>query len=195
MEPFEDPSKQEASLLNRRVLPPALMAFLTHIIWGALMAFFPLYALSQGMTNPGFFFAAYAVVLILGRTLGGKLMDRYSREKVMLPCLTTYIISMAILAFSKSVPMFIFVAVVWGMGNAFLMPSLLAYALERAGSSRGTVTGTFTAIGDLGVSVGPIVMGFVLRLTSYPVMFLCLSLTGLINLGYFYFFVRERKEQ
>jgi MFS family permease len=192
VEPLEDLSKQEESFLNREALPSSLISFFAHFIWGALTAFFPLYALNQGVANPGFFFAAYAIVIIVGRALGGKILDLYSREKMILPCLTTYIISMTILAFSKTLPMFILVAVIWGIGNAFLFPSLMAYVLERAGSSRGPAIGTFTAIGDLGIALGPVIMGMILRLTSYPIMFLCLTFTGIINLNYFYFFVRKK---
>jgi len=194
VELLDNPSSaQEGSLFSRAALAPAMIAFFAHIIWGALTAFFPLYALSQGMTNPGFFFGVYSIVIILGRALGGKVLDRYSRQKVILPCLTTYIISMTILAFSHTLPMFILVAVIWGTGNAFLMPSLITYALERAGSSRGPATATYTAIGDFGVGMGPVIMGFVLRFTTYPQMFLCLALTGVINLSYFYFFVRKKE--
>jgi MFS family permease len=192
-EPLKDLPIQDDSLLNREALPSAIIAFFAHTIWGALTAFFPLYALDQGVANPGFFFAAYAIVLIFGRTLGGKILDLYSREKIILPCLTTYIISMTLLAFSKTLPMFILVAVIWGIGNAFLMPSLVVYALDRAGPYRGTAMGTFTAIGDLGVGLGPVIMGIVLRLTSYPIMFLCLALIGVIDLNYFFFFVRKRE--
>jgi len=192
IEPAEDMSNRDESFLSRQALPSAIIAFFAHIIWGALTAFFPLYSLDQGVANPGFFFAAYAIMIILGRALGGKILDLYSREKVILPCLTTYIISMTILAFSKTLPMFILVAVIWGIGNAFLMPSLVAYVVERAGSSRGPAIGTFTAIGDLGIALGPVIMGIVLRLTSYPIMFLSLALTGVINLSYFYFFVRKK---
>lgn len=193
IEPLEDLSNRDEPFLSRQALPSAIMAFFAHIIWGALTAFFPLYSLNQGVANPGFFFAAYAIVIILGRALGGKILDLYSREKVILPCLATYIISMTILAFSKTLPMFFLVAVIWGVGNAFLMPSLVAYVLERAGSSRGPAIGTFTAIGDLGIALGPVIMGIILRLTSYPIMFLCLAFTGIINLNYFYFFVRKKE--
>jgi len=191
--PFMNSPIEDDSLFSRKALPPAIMVFFAHIIWGTLTAFFPLYALSQGVKNPGFFFAAYAIVLILGRGLGGKILDLYDREKVILPCLTTYIISMMILAFSKTLPMFILVAVIWGMGNSFLIPLLVAETIDRAGSSRGPAMGTFTAFGDLGVGTGPVVMGIVLRLTNYPVMFTGLAITSLINLIYFYFFVRKRK--
>jgi len=181
-----DSSIADDSFLSRKAIPPAMMVFFAHIIWGTLTAFFPLYALNHGVSNPGFFFAAYAVVLILGRTLGGRILDQYSREKIILPCLTTYILSMVILAFSKTLPMFILVAIIWGIGNAFLIPTLVAYTIELAGSSRGPAMGTFTAFADFGTGIGPMVMGIILRMTSYQTMFLCLAFTGLLNLSYFY---------
>jgi hypothetical protein len=36
-----------------------------------------------------------------------------------------------------------------------------------------------------------VVMGIILRMTSYLIMFLCLTLIGLINLNYFYFFEKK----
>ena len=195
MEPVADSSKQDEPFLSRETIPPAIMAFLAHIIWGALTAFFPLYAIQTGVANPGFFFAAYAIVLILGRALGARILDLYSREKIILPCLTTCIISMVVLAYSKNLPMFILVAVIWGSGNAFLQPTLVAYALDRATSSPGTVMGTYTGIADLGVALGPVIMGIIIRFTSYPTMFLCLALVGVANLSYFYFFVGKENRR
>ncbi|MFB3886710.1 MAG: MFS transporter [Thermodesulfobacteriota bacterium] len=187
-------SMKDDAFLNRKAIPPSIIIFFTHLIWGALAAFFPLYAVDQGVANPGLFFAAYAVMLISGRVLGGRITDLYSREKVILPCLTTYIVAMVILAFSKTLPMFILVASIWGIGNAFLVPTLVAYTLDRVGSARGPAMGTITAIGDLGTGLGPASMGVVLRLTSYPMMFLCLALMGALNLCYFYFFLRKKEK-
>ena len=51
--------------------------------------------------------------------------------------------------------------------------------------------GIFTAVDDLGVGLGPVIMGIVLRLTGYPIMFLCLAFASLINLGYFYFYAKH----
>jgi len=189
----ENQSTGNQPLLSREALPPSIMVFLGSTIWGTLTAFFPLYALQCGVTNPGLFFAAFAIMLILSRSLGGKILDLYSRERVILPCLIAYSSSMIILAFSKTLPMFILVGGIWGAGMAFLFPALVAYALDVAGPSRGPAMGTFTAASDLGVGLGAVVMGIILRFTSYPTMFLCLALTGIINLNYFYFFVRKKK--
>ena len=190
--PLQDSSSEDGFFLSRKALSPSIIGFFAFFIWGAITAFFPLYAIGQGVTNPGLFFTTMAVMLILGRALGGRLLDLYSRERIILPCLFTYIISMVILAFSKTLPMFILVAAIWGIGIAFLMPSLMVYAVEHAGSSPGPAMGTFTAISDLGMSLGPVIMGIIIHTTGYPIMFLCLAFTGIVNLNYFYFFARKK---
>jgi MFS family permease len=190
--PLQDSSTEGSMLFSRKAIPPSVMSSLSLFVWAALTAFFPLYAIHHGVTNPGLFFTTIAIMLFLGRALGGKILDLYSREKVILPCLLSYILSMVILTFSDTLPMFILVATIWGVGNAFLAPVLMAYTLDRVGSSVGPAMGTFTAISDLGLSLGPVIMGIVIHSTSYRVMFLCLVLMGIINLGYFYFLVREK---
>jgi len=190
--PLQNSSSDDGFLLSRKAIPPSVINSLSLFVWGALTAFFPLYAINHGMANPGLFFTTMAIMLILGRALGGKILDLYSREKVILPCLFIYVISMVLLTFSKTLPMFILVAAIWGIGNAFLAPALIADTLDRVGSSTGPAMGTFTAISDLGLTTGPVIMGIIIQWTSYPVMFLCLALVGIINLIYFYFFVRRK---
>ena len=187
-------SGQTSSLFSLKALHPSVMSIFLHTLWGALTAFFPLYSVSQGVANPGFFFGALALTLIVGRMFGGRIMDRTNRERIIFPCITTYILSMVLLAFSKSLPMFILVAVIWGIGSAFLFPALLAYTVERAGAERGPAIGTFSAAGDLGIGLGSVIMGIVLRLTDYRTMFLCLALIAVINLGYFHYFMRDRSK-
>jgi MFS family permease len=170
------------------------MFFLAHTIWGALTAFFPLYAIGQGVSNPGLFFGAYAIVLILGRGLGGRIVDLYSREAILLPCLASYVIGMIVLVFSKTLPMFIVVAVIAGAGHAFLMPCLMAYAIDLAGASRGPAMGITAAMGDLGMAVGPMLMGIILRVANFPIMFLSVALISLINFIYFYLLVKKGRK-
>jgi MFS family permease len=192
--PLEDSSAEDGFLLSWKALPPSMIGFSNHFIWGAITTFFPLYAINSGVSNPGLFFTAIAIMLILGRALGGRILDLYNRERVILPCIMTSIISMGILAFSKTQPMFILVAAIWGIGPAFLIPSLMAYALDRVDSSRrGPAVATLTAMLDLGISLGPVIMGLVVHLTDYPTMFLCLALIGAINLSYFNFIVRKKR--
>jgi predicted MFS family arabinose efflux permease len=190
--PLEDESIQDQPFLSYEALPPSIMAFMASMMWGALSAFFPLYALSHGVANPGLFFAVIAIVLIFGRSLGGSIFEIKTREKVIFPCLAAQIIAVIVLTFSRTSPMFVLVAVIWGMGHAFIFPSLMNYAIDRTSSATGPVIGTYTALSDFGAGMGPVIMGIILQLTGYTVMFLCLALTGLINLLYLYFILRRK---
>lgn len=189
--PIYDLPTEASSSFGFKTFSPILLYFMVHMIFGALMAFFPLHAINHGVTNPGLFFTAYASVMIAGRVFGGRVFDVQEREKVILPCIVAFILAMTLLAFSKTLEMFILVAVIAAAGHAFLVPSLFAYILDLVGSSRGPAIGWLTAMGDLGLGLGPMIMGAILRLTSFPTMFLCLALTGLIGLAYFYLFVRK----
>ncbi len=190
--PAEPPSSQKGMLLSWAAIPPSIVSFLNFIMWGTLTAFFPLYALNHGVTNSGVFFTVVAIMFFLGRAFGGKILDLYSRDRVIPLLLVMSLLSMVILAFSKNLTMFIVVAVIWGIGNALLTPAILAYVLDRTGSSKGPAIGMYMLLSDLGLGLGPVIMGIIIRLSSYPTMFLCLAFTGVINLSYFYFFVRKR---
>jgi MFS family permease len=193
--PLEKGSTESDFRIGVRIFPPIFMFFLAHTIWGALTAFFPLYAIDQGVSNPGLFFGAYAIVLILGRGLGGRIVDLYSRETILLPCLASFAIGMIVLVFSKTLPMFIVVAVIAGAGHAFLMPCLMTYAIDLAGASRGPAMGITAAMGDLGMAVGPMLMGIILRLANFPIMFLSVALISLINFIYFYLMLKKGRKE
>jgi predicted MFS family arabinose efflux permease len=176
-----------------KVIVPGLANFLQMFAYGALTAFIPLYALQCGITNPGLFFTAIAVAMITGRVFGGKILDTYNKEKIILVLILISMIAIVILSFSRTLPLFIFVGFLWGIGAAFFMPACMAYALEFAGSSSGAAVGTFQAVTDLGMALGPVVMGLIIPITGYPMMFLCLAFIYLIDMCYFQFYVRKRR--
>jgi predicted MFS family arabinose efflux permease len=124
--------------------------------------------------------------------LGGRVLDMPNKKVLVLLCLATSILSMVVLSLSRTQPMFLLSAVIWSAGHAYFIPSLLTLALARAGSSPSPVVATFYAISDLGVFVGPLIMGAVVHYTSYPVMFFCLSLVAIVNFLYFWLFSGSR---
>jgi len=180
------------SFLSREGLPPSIMCFILSFIWGALSAFFPLYALKHGLSNPGIFFIFVAITLFLGRLLGGRILDHSQRERVIMPFLILIVMAIAILLFSATLSMFILAAVILGAGWALVTPFLMIYAIEKAGPARGPAMATYTALGDLGTGLGPMIMGFILELADYPIMWSCLILAGVLNFLYFYYSIVKK---
>jgi MFS family permease len=193
IQPDADALPHKKVFLNVRIVVPSVTNFLKSFAYGALVAFLPLYAIECGVKNPGYFFSAYAVMLVMGRVLGGWIIDTCSKEKILLTFLFTGTVAMTVLSFSRTLTLFVLVGLIWGAGAAFFFPAAMAYALEYADSSDGTAVGTFRAIGDLGLALGPVIMGIVIPFTGYRIMFLCLALTCLLNLFYFQFYVRKRR--
>jgi MFS family permease len=179
-------------LFDQKILAPAVVSFLLYFSWGGIMAFFPLYSLQCGVTNPGFFFSANAVMVILVRVLGGRIFDIHSKEKIIPILIIVTMVAVIVLSFSRTLPMFVLVGLLCGAAGGFIYPVSIAYALEYAGSSDGTAVGTYQAFMDLGLALGPATMGLIVPLTGYRVMFLCLAFTCLINLCYFQFYLRKK---
>jgi MFS family permease len=185
---------EKGPIIDRKMITPSITVFLQNVVWGSLMAFFPLYAVQCGVGNPGLFFSAIAVMLIAGRILGGRILDNYNREKIIMTFIGTSIVAMIMIAFAKTLSMFIFIGLFWGIGGAFLFPAFMTHAFDYAGSSSGTSVGTFRALGDSGLALGPMIIGIIIPFTGYKIMFLCLAFICLINLNYFYFvLVRKHK--
>jgi predicted MFS family arabinose efflux permease len=176
-----------------KIVVPAITSFLQYIVWSSVAAFFSLYAVQCGVTNPGLFFSAMAFMLILGRIFGGKVFERWKKEKIILTFMLVAMLALVILSFSKTLPMFIFVGILWGMAGAFLFPTCMSYALEYSGTSGGTALGTYQAFMDSGSALGPVIMGVIIPLAGYRIMFLCLALICILNLCYFQFYVRKKR--
>ncbi len=191
--PSQTDAVRSPSFLNVKIIAPAITCFLQLFVWGAVTAFFPLYAIQRGVTNPGLFFSAMAISIIAGRLFGGKILDNCNKEKLLMTCLFIIMVALTILSLSRTLPLFILVGSFWGIGAAFFLPVSMTYAFEYAGTSDGAAVGTFRAFSDLGLGIGPVAIGIIIPLTGYRLTFLCLALIVLFNMSYFYFYVRKRR--
>ena len=177
---------------ERKILAPAMVSFLFSFSWGGVTAFFPLYAIQCGVKNPGHFFSAIAVMLILARLLGGRMLDTYSKEKIFL---TVLFVSMGRCGHPRFLKNPSYVYFYWNAlgGGRCISPSRsMAYALEYAGSSDGTAVGTYQAFMDMGLALGPAIMGIIIPLTGYQTMFLCLGFVCFMNICYFQFYLKKK---
>ena len=158
----------------------------TMLTYGSIVSFLPLYAVSRGITNPGMFFTAYAIVVIVARGLTGRLSDRYGRSSVVIPGLILAALGLWVLAFATSLVLFLAVAVIYGLAFAMVQPSLMAMVVDRAHPSRrGAAMGTFSSAMDLGIGLGSLIWGVVAQVAGYQVMYLAAGCVAILALGVF----------
>ena len=121
-------------------------------------------------------------------------MDTCNKEKFIVIFISAITVLLAALSFSRTLPMFLIVGALWGIGTAFFVPLSMAYSLEYSGSSSGTAVGTFRVLQDFGLGLGPVAMGTIVPFTGYSVMFRWLAVVSFINFCYFQFYVRRKRK-
>ncbi len=84
------------SFFEWKIIVPALTSFLQMCVLGALVASFPFYAVQCGVTNPGLFFSANALMIIPARALAGRILDAYDNEEISSPFISLSIVAMVI---------------------------------------------------------------------------------------------------
>lgn len=183
------PATQNGSsqgFIEKSALFPSLVLTLTTVTYGSIISFLPIHAARQGVVNPGIFFTAYAVVLIVARGFTGHLSDRYGRAAVIVPGLVLAAAGLLVLSTATTVPGLLLVALLYGLAFASVQPALMAMVVDRAAPHRrGAAMGTFSTAMDLGIGLGSLIWGFVAQGIGYQGMYVGSSGVALVALAVF----------
>lgn len=175
-------------VFERSSLFPSAVLALIAFTYAAIVSFLPLYAGRQGIDNPGIFFTAYAVVLLVARSFTGMLSDRFGRAAVIAPGLGLAVAALLLLSTATALPAFIVVAVLYGLAFAAVQPAMMALVVDRvAPQRRGAAMGTFSTAMDLGIGAGSMVWGVVAQAAGYQAMYLAAGGVALLALAVFLF--------
>ena len=158
---------------------------------GAVQAFLPAFALERDLGNVGLFYTVFAIPLLLSRLLSGALSDRVGRGRVVVPALAVGVLSLALLAATRSQPMLLAVAVVYGLGFGAVQVTIFALIVDRTPPDRrGAGMATYTMAWDVGAVLGGVLLGLLIELTSYSVGFALCALFPLAGIVVYLRWVR-----
>ncbi len=173
----------KAPLIHGAAIRPGLI--LGSAIWGlaAFNTFVPLYAPELGLDGARWVFLANAVTIMLFRSFGARIPDRFGAIRVARFSLFCTPVGLAVMGFWADVAGLFVGAVILAVGQALAFPALMTVAINNAlPTERGAVMGTFTAFFDLSFGGGAIVLGFVAEASNYNGAFLVAM--GVAALGF-----------
>jgi MFS family permease len=171
------------TLISRDAAGPALLLLLHSVMYGGLITFLPLLALSRGLGNPGLFFAIYAIALVPLRGLAGRLSDRLGRPQVIAPGLLCGAVSMLLLATAGGTAEMLVAGFLFALAMGFVQPPALAWGLDVGGARRATAMATMVMAQDLGIILGGVLLGAVASIAGYQAPFALAAVPGLAALG------------
>jgi MFS family permease len=150
--------------------------------FGALIPYIPLLAGEKALANPGLFYAIYSFCLIFSRGLTGQLSRRFGRSTVLMTSIVSVTLTMGMLAWTASGPLFLVAAGIYGLANGVLQPSLLALTMDRAPrQATGSAMATFTLLNDLGTAAGQFGMAYVGASLGYSNSLLGIALLSVLG--------------
>lgn len=183
-------------ILEKTAIPPALVLFFITLTYGGIVTFLPSYAADRGVENIGIFFTVYALVLLLGRPIIGKLADRYGARKFLVPGILLIAIALVLLVKASSLPIFLLVAVVYGLGFGTVQPILNALVISLSPPERrGAANATFAVAMDLGIGLGAVTLGFIAQKMGYEYMYGCSAIFALLALIMYFALLRKKLTQ
>lgn len=176
-------------------IPIALCGFLMSFAYGGISAFVSVYGTSLGfMKFTNYFFAVYALMVVLPRPILGRLFDRKGAHGVIYPGIILFVLGLLALSHSYSSFGFLASAAVLGLGYGALAPSFQALAVQAAPSHRkGFATSTYLFFFDAGVATGSMLLGTVAGYSDYRTMYLISALVVALTVV-FYFLLHHRRE-
>jgi MFS family permease len=138
-----------------KVLPVAIVMFLTASCSGILFVLSPDLSTYLGIENKGWFFMFYVISTIAVRLSIGKLSDKIGRRKAMIIGMVFLIISMLMVAFAKDVFAYTSASIVFGVATGINSPTLFAWMADLSPSHRrGIGSGTLFISLELGILFG-----------------------------------------
>lgn len=163
-----------------RIVITSNMEGIQNLSVGALEAFLPIYAVTIAGLNAfqaGFLWGAQVIATILAKPVMGKISDRYGRKPIVFSGMWICAIPLTCIPLTQNFYLLLFLALVFGIGEAFVTSSSAAMVAEFCKAQHyGAAMGTFGTIFDIGHASGPILTGLLLARFSYQHSFLIIAI-------------------
>lgn len=144
----------------------------------------PFFETTGGAATVGRFFLAYGIVAAVFRVLFGGIVDRYPRWLLITLFFGLEGIGIVLVVLEPVHYFYLITAAACGVAHAILFPSLSALAIDAHPENRGVVTSIFTAMIELGFSLGSYVLGWIIAISGYTSMFISCAVLALLFAGY-----------
>lgn len=179
---------------EKNALPISIMMVITGIGYSSIISFLNTYAKTINLAHTAsLYFVVYAIFLFIARPMAGKLLDTKGDNIVMYPAIFIYATSLGLLGITINGWMMILAGILLAFGYGTLVSSGQAIAVKVSPRHHiGLANSTFYIFLDIGMSVGPFIMGLIIPTTGYRNMYLILAIMMLCMVAYYYY-VHGRK--
>ena len=175
--------------MEPKAVPISIVVFIIAIVYSSLLAFLSSYAETIDLVDvSSFFFVVYAVALLLTRPFTGKWFDRYGANKVNYPLILCLASGFVLLSMAQNSVVFLLAGALIGIGFGTLLSNFQAIAImESPKENKGLATTTFFISLDLANGLGAYLMGVLLGIFEFRMLYMVVAIIILASSIVYYF--------
>lgn len=156
------------SVIAPEAIVPAFLNFLMSMGFTAINAFLLVYSEARGIANASLFFTAYAMVMIAGRPIIGKISERVGFVKTAIPSILLTTLSLVMIGYARNLPVLLFAGVINGLGYGTIQPAVQSLCMKSVPFQRRGSASSTNYIGlDLATLISPVLFGLVANQFGY----------------------------
>jgi len=157
---------------NHKIWFPALLNAILCITYSGLLGFIALFGEFIHLEQIGLFFLFNVITIVIVRPISGRIFDRRGHAAVLIPAAIFVVASMMVLSYTRTLPLLIVSALLYGLGFGAIQPTLQAWMIRTSKPEQyGTANSMFYNSTDFGVAIGSILLGLIASYSDYAVMY------------------------
>lgn len=163
------------TFIDTKVVFIAAIAFIMGLAYSSVLSFLASYVETIDLVSiSSFFFVVYALVITVTRPMAGRIFDRYGENSVMYPSYFFLAVGLFVLSITTSSWELLFSGALIGLGYGTFMSNGQAVSLhlEKDISRIGVALSTYFVGLDLGIGVGPYLLGALRNFVDFKQMYL-----------------------
>ncbi|MFS0866636.1 MFS transporter [Microbacterium sp. 179-B 1A2 NHS] len=155
------------------VLPIGVFMLLIGLCYAGVITYLNAYAVERDVTaGAGLFFVAYALAMLVMRFVLGRTQDQRGDNVVIYLGLACFAAALVLLAVATADGEIVLAGLLTGLGYGTLMPASQAIAVSAVPPAKlGTGISTLLLLTDVGVGLGPVLLGVLVSLTGFGPMY------------------------
>ncbi|MBU7595262.1 MFS transporter [Metabacillus halosaccharovorans] len=177
-----------AKFMEPKSIPISFIALLIGFAYSGVMSFLSFFAEEIHLVDAAsFFFIVYAVATILTRPFTGRLMDRKGPNIIVYPCIVLFAVGMYMFSDASSSWMLLVAAALIGLGFGNFNSIAQTIAVKVTEPHRfGFATSTYFIFYDIGLGLGPYLLGLFIPFVGYRAIFLWMLPVILVCIPLYY---------
>jgi MFS family permease len=178
-----------SNFLEFKAMPISLVSLIIGFSYSGVITFMSLYSRQINLVEAAsLFFLVSAMINLVSRPFSGRLFDAKGANMVVYPCLFIFASGMLLYSQAHHGITLLLASALMGLGFGNYISCSQAIAIKLTAPHRfGLAISTYFIFYDLGVGIGPFLLGFLVPFTGYRGLYLMMVFVILSGIAFYYF--------